>query len=118
MPYYAVDHSPSYMWSSATWEISQALIPFVPAVMSGPDTWAAVPTTHHAIEIRDGVVHNSKLLTFQDRSPDQRQPSDARSILPPACRRARGVDSGAAREGRNPRWNRGFAKRARQDSNL
>ena len=25
--YYAVDHSPSYLWDSATWEISEALIP-------------------------------------------------------------------------------------------
>ena len=23
--YYAVDHSPSYLWSSTTWEISEAL---------------------------------------------------------------------------------------------
>ncbi len=35
--YYAVDHSPSYLWNSATWEISEALIPHVGAVMSGPD---------------------------------------------------------------------------------
>ena len=27
--YYAVDHSPSYLWDSATWEISEALIPFL-----------------------------------------------------------------------------------------
>ena len=27
--YYAVDHSPSYLWNSATWEISEALIPFL-----------------------------------------------------------------------------------------
>ena len=25
--YYAVDHSPTYLWNSATWEISEALIP-------------------------------------------------------------------------------------------
>ncbi len=27
--YYAVDHSPSYLWDSATWEISEALLPFL-----------------------------------------------------------------------------------------
>ena len=27
--YYAVDHSPSYLWGSATWEISEALLPFL-----------------------------------------------------------------------------------------
>ena len=25
--YYAVDHSPSYLWNSATWENSEALLP-------------------------------------------------------------------------------------------
>ena len=28
--YYAVDHSPSYLWNSATWENSEALLPFLP----------------------------------------------------------------------------------------
>ena len=28
--YYAVDHSPSYLWNSATWEISEALLPVPP----------------------------------------------------------------------------------------
>ena len=27
--YYAVDHTPSYLWNSATWENSEALLPFV-----------------------------------------------------------------------------------------
>ena len=27
--YYAVDHSPSHLWNSATWEISEALMPFL-----------------------------------------------------------------------------------------
>ena len=33
--YYAVDHSPSYLWNSATWEISQALLPHLRPVLSG-----------------------------------------------------------------------------------
>ena len=28
MHYYAVDHSPSLLWDSATWEIGEALRPF------------------------------------------------------------------------------------------
>jgi len=67
--YYAVDHSPSYLWNSATWEISEALIPFLPAVMSGPEGWGADPTIRRAIEIRDGVVQNPRILSFQDRAP-------------------------------------------------
>jgi alanine dehydrogenase len=68
--YYAVDHSPSYLWSSATWEISEALIPFLAGVMAGPESWAADPTIGQAIEIRDGVVQNPKILTFQHRAPE------------------------------------------------
>ncbi len=67
--YYAVDHTPSYLWNSATWEISEALIPFLPAVMSGGDAWDADETIRQAIEIRAGVVQNPKILSFQGRSP-------------------------------------------------
>jgi alanine dehydrogenase len=66
--YYAVDHSPSLLWNSATWEISEALIPFLATVMSGEEAWDADRTIHHAIEIRAGVVQNPKILSFQSRS--------------------------------------------------
>ena len=39
--YYAVDHSPSHLWRSATWEISEALLPFLRPVMEGPSAWDA-----------------------------------------------------------------------------
>jgi alanine dehydrogenase len=67
--YYAVDHSPSYLWNSATWEISEALIPFLASVMSGDDAWDANETIRRAIEIRAGVVQNPRILSFQSRSP-------------------------------------------------
>jgi alanine dehydrogenase len=67
--YYAVDHSPSYLWNSATWEISEALIPFLPTVMSGEDAWDADETVRRAIEIHAGVVQNPRILSFQSRSP-------------------------------------------------
>jgi alanine dehydrogenase len=67
--YYAVDHSPSYLWNSATWEISEALIPFLATVMSGDDAWDADQTIRRAIEIRAGVVQNPRILSFQSRSP-------------------------------------------------
>ncbi len=70
MQCYAVDHSPSLLWDSATWEISQSLIPHLPTVMSGPDAWTADPTMSRAIEIRDGVVQNPKILSFQGRSAE------------------------------------------------
>ena len=67
--YYAVDHSPSYLWNSATWEISRALLPFVRTVLDGPDAWDADPTISRAIEVRDGVIQNPAILTFQARDP-------------------------------------------------
>jgi alanine dehydrogenase len=67
--YYAVDHSPSYLWDSATWEISEGLLPFLRSVMDGSEAWEADPTIRRAIEIRDGVIQNPAILTFQGRSP-------------------------------------------------
>lgn len=67
--YYAVDHSPSYLWDAATWEISEALLPFLPVVMGGPAAWDRSPTIRRAIEIRGGVVQNPAILSFQGRSP-------------------------------------------------
>ncbi|MCK5833066.1 N(5)-(carboxyethyl)ornithine synthase [bacterium] len=68
--YYAVDHSPSYYWDSATWEISNALLPFLPVVIGGPKEWAKDDTISRAIEIRKGVIQNPKILSFQKRAKE------------------------------------------------
>ncbi len=68
--YYAVDHSPSYLWSSATWENSEALLPFVDTVLGGPAAWDANETIRRAIEVRDGQVRNPAILAFQGRRPE------------------------------------------------
>lgn len=68
--YYAVDHSPSLLWNSATWEISEALMPFLRTVMAGPSSWAGSETIRRAIEIEDGHVQNPAILAFQDRAAD------------------------------------------------
>ena len=66
--YYAVDHSPSYLWNSATFEISEALLAYLPSVMAGPTGWDGNETVRRSIEIRDGVIQNPKILSFQNRS--------------------------------------------------
>jgi alanine dehydrogenase len=66
--YYGVDHTPSYLWNSATWDISDALIPFLQPVLEGPDAWEADETLSRAIEIRDGRIRNAAILDFQGRS--------------------------------------------------
>ncbi len=68
--YYGVDHSPSYLWNSATWGISEALIPYLRTVMDGSTAWDQDQTIRRAIEIRDGVVQNPKILSFHGRSPE------------------------------------------------
>ncbi|MDQ0213058.1 alanine dehydrogenase [Arthrobacter bambusae] len=68
--YYAVDHSPSYLWNSSSWEISEALLPFLETVISGPEAWAANETISRAIEIRDGIIRNPDVLQFQGRAAD------------------------------------------------
>jgi alanine dehydrogenase len=72
--YYAVDHSPSYLFDSATWEISEALLPYLEVVAAGPEAWDGDDTLRRAIEIRDGVVQNPKILSFQGREAEYPHP--------------------------------------------
>jgi alanine dehydrogenase len=72
--YYAVDHSPSHLWDSASWEISEALLPHLRAVLEGPASWDRNQTIRRAIEIRDGVIQNPRILSFQHRAPDYPHP--------------------------------------------
>ena len=75
LTYYAVDHSPSYLWDAATWEISEALLPYLDPVMSGPAAWANNPTIHKAIEIREGTILNPRILSFQERAAEYPHPT-------------------------------------------
>jgi len=68
--YYAVDHTPSLLWRSATFEISRALLPYLPTVLGGPEAWAANTTIRKAIEIREGRILNPRILTFQNRAEE------------------------------------------------
>jgi alanine dehydrogenase len=73
--YYGVDHSPSLLWNSATWEISEALLDHLPTVLSGAGTWDADDTIRRAIEIREGTIQNPAILSFQHRAPEYPHPS-------------------------------------------
>ena len=72
--YYAVDHTPSYLWNSATWDISEALIPFLRPLLEGPEAWEMDETLSRAIEIQDGRVRNAAILDFQHRSEEYPYP--------------------------------------------
>jgi N5-(carboxyethyl)ornithine synthase len=66
--YYSVDHSPSYYWNSASFEISEALLPFLEVVMKGSDAWSSNETILKALEIQEGHIQNPNILTFQKRT--------------------------------------------------
>lgn len=65
--YYAVDHTPSYLWESATRSISGALIVYLSTVLAGRDSWQENETIRKAINIDNGVIQNSAILSFQNR---------------------------------------------------
>ena len=65
--YYAVDHTPSYLWESATRSISAALIVYLPTVLAGRESWQTNETIRQAINIESGVILNKSILSFQNR---------------------------------------------------
>ena len=68
--YYAVDHTPSYFWESASRSISAALIVHLPSVIAGPLGWEQNATIKNAINIDEGVVVKEAILRFQNRETD------------------------------------------------
>ncbi|NRB50895.1 MAG: alanine dehydrogenase [Saprospiraceae bacterium] len=72
--YYAVDHTPSYLWNAATWEISKGVIQHLPTIIKGAEAWAKDETIRRAIEIKDGVIQNPKITSFQNRSSEYPHP--------------------------------------------
>ena len=74
--YYAVDHTPSWYWNSSSWEISEALLPYLSIVLGGPTEWDKNKTIAKSIEIDKGIIQNSKILAFQNRKKEYPHPID------------------------------------------
>ena len=68
--YYAVDHTPSYLWESASRSISAALIVHLPTVVDGRANWQKNETIRRAVNIDAGVIVKPTILSFQKRQPD------------------------------------------------
>ncbi|HUS56435.1 MAG TPA: N(5)-(carboxyethyl)ornithine synthase [Thermoplasmata archaeon] len=68
--YYGVDHTPSYLWESASRSISAALIVYLETVLKGPETWSKNETIRRAVVIDKGVIQHPKILSFQNRQAD------------------------------------------------
>ncbi|MGM0526709.1 MAG: N(5)-(carboxyethyl)ornithine synthase [Pseudomonadota bacterium] len=67
--YYAVDHTPSYLWESASRSISAALVFHLPAIAAGPNGWQQNETIRRAINIDKGVIQKPDILAYQNRQP-------------------------------------------------
>ncbi len=65
--YYAVDHTPSYFWESASRSISAALITHLPSVIAGRAGWHENATIKKAINIDKGTIVKDTILRFQNR---------------------------------------------------
>ena len=65
--YYAVDHTPSYLWESASRSISAALIVHLPTVLAGYESWQQNETIRQAINIDAGVIKKPDIISFQNR---------------------------------------------------
>ncbi len=68
--YYAVDHTPSYLWESASRSISAALIDHLPAMVDGRASWQKNETLRRAVNIDAGVIVKPNILSFQKRQTD------------------------------------------------
>ena len=68
--YYGVDHTPSYLWESASRSISAALIIYLQTVLEGPKSWRQNETIRHALVIDKGVIQHSQILSFQNRKAE------------------------------------------------
>ncbi len=62
--YYGVDHTPTLLWNSATWEISCALLPYLESVVCEEEN----KVISEAIDIQAGKVMNQDILIYQNRS--------------------------------------------------
>src|SRR5680860_1881280 len=71
------------LWNSATWEMSEALLSYLPTVMAGPEAWDEDETIRRAIEIHNGVIQNPKILSFQNRSPEYPPAPSPKSVGQP-----------------------------------
>lgn len=66
--YYAVDHTPSYLWESASRSVSAALVVHLPSVLAGRAGWLENETIRRAIVIDEGVILKKNVLSFQNRN--------------------------------------------------
>lgn len=76
--YYAVDHTPNYLWESASRSISAALVVHLPTMVDGRAQWQKNEVIRRAINVDSGVVVKPSILSFQNR--EEAYPHVARAL--------------------------------------
>ncbi len=64
--YYAVDHTPTLLWDSATWEISNGIMPYLHNIVERSESQVLTD----AMDIDQGKVLNQDILAYQNRSTE------------------------------------------------
>jgi N5-(carboxyethyl)ornithine synthase len=62
--YYAVDHTPTLLWDSASWEISNGIMPYLQNLVEQTSNDVLTEAT----DIKKGKILNKDILAFQNRS--------------------------------------------------
>lgn len=62
--YYAVDHTPTYLWAAASGEISKSLLPYLQDIVDLGTNSTSSETIKRAVDIENGIVRNEKILTY------------------------------------------------------
>lgn len=68
--YYAVDHTPSYLWEAASRSISAALVVYMTAMAHGRTGWESNETLRRAVNIDRGVIVKPAIISFQSRQTE------------------------------------------------
>lgn len=61
--YYGVDHTPTLLWNSASYQITKSLQPFLKQFVDGDFG----ETMNNAVDIKKGIILNQDINTFQNR---------------------------------------------------
>lgn len=64
--YYAVDHTPTLLWDSASWEISNGIMPFLQDLAEQTGN----RVLEEATDIKQGRILNKDIFKFQNRSDE------------------------------------------------
>lgn len=67
--YYAVDHTPSYYWNAASYEISGALLTYLQYILEN-GTYQGNITLERAMDINNGQILNKAIIKYQNRESE------------------------------------------------